>query len=636
MRRTVLVLFGAAFFALVATPALAAMKTGSPAPSYDLPCTASQRATSKRFESSPLSVVLFLKLDSEASLRMANALSELAASSPESDLHLVGISGNSLAELQRHAKEAGISFPLCEDSSGETLAAYDAAYVAPIVYVVGPEGRVLKKMAGASAGIENLVVSIAEKELARGRNEVVEVLTADIQEGESATQARTLEGYALLRQGKVERARDAFQTVSELSADGARMGETGLAEVAFSQGDLDGAEQHARKAGSSPHADVILSRVARRKGKDAEARRLLDGATEKPGDFAWQEALALNELARVVETTPGKEQDALDLYEKAVDRDRAFAEARTNQALARERAGDGDGAKKALATAERLAPKNELVSTLYADRKRRYESRSNEKRDRIDRLVGELAAAYRSGTLPKGSDDEWSPRPVVVSFIGLSDATGPEMPAGVSEGLQIALSDALASTGRFRVVDRELLDDLLAELRLGSSELADPTTRLRLGKILSASVIATGGLYPAPGRGAEWKLRLIDTETTELRSTDTVSVERPDRIAAAATSLANEIAPKLARKYPLKGKIADVSGGEILIGIGAKHGAKPGMRFAVVEEGEPVRLDGKILGRRKKTVGVISIDGVEEGFSSARVVEGSGFKSGQKLVEETA
>lgn len=68
----------------------------------------------------------------------------------------------------------------------------------------------------------------------------------------------------------------------------------------------------------------------------------------------------------------------------------------------------------------------------------------------------------------------------------------------------------------------------------------------------------------------------------------------------------------------------------------AKHGAKPGMRFAVVEEGEPVRLDGKILGRRKKTVGVISIDGVEEGFSSARVVEGSGFQSGQKLVEQTA
>ncbi len=71
---------------------------------------------------------------------------------------------------------------------------------------------------------------------------------------------------------------------------------------------------------------------------------------------------------------------------------------------------------------------------------------------------------------------------------------------------------AVNKTGRYRAVERKSLQLALQELNLGSSSLADESTRLRLGKIAGAHWMIFGG-YFAAGERMRVDLRLVEVET---------------------------------------------------------------------------------------------------------------------------
>jgi Flagellar assembly protein T, C-terminal domain/Curli production assembly/transport component CsgG len=196
----------------------------------------------------------------------------------------------------------------------------------------------------------------------------------------------------------------------------------------------------------------------------------------------------------------------------------------------------------------------------------------------------------------------------------------------------LSLTRRLQEAGRVKVVEREIVDKLLAELKLGSSALADPTTRLKLGRVLAASVIGAGGFYANQAK-SELQLRLIDTETTDIRSTLSANLGDPSEVATFADQVAEKISKALKADYPLKGKIASVEGEEIIVGIGRKHGAQPGARFRVVEDGEAVEVDGEVVGHKQKTVGTLEVTKVEDAFAYAKPVDGTGFRKDQHLIE---
>jgi curli biogenesis system outer membrane secretion channel CsgG len=62
------------------------------------------------------------------------------------------------------------------------------------------------------------------------------------------------------------------------------------------------------------------------------------------------------------------------------------------------------------------------------------------------------------------------------------------------------------------VVEREKLLSVLSELSLGSSELADDGTRLRIGRIAGAKRMIFGG-YQVIGKSMRIDLRMVETET---------------------------------------------------------------------------------------------------------------------------
>ncbi|HSR10098.1 MAG TPA: FlgO family outer membrane protein [Thermodesulfobacteriota bacterium] len=92
-------------------------------------------------------------------------------------------------------------------------------------------------------------------------------------------------------------------------------------------------------------------------------------------------------------------------------------------------------------------------------------------------------------------------------------------PAPGQPDLGEVFSDRIVETlkkGNYSVVERKALALALEELRLGTTSLADESTRLRLGKIVGARWMIFGGYMTAGGR-MRVDLRLVEVETGKVK-----------------------------------------------------------------------------------------------------------------------
>lgn len=632
MRRALSILTTSALLLLPAGGE-ARLTSGEPAPPFELKTLSGDRVSPAVFDDNGLTILAFFSVESKPSRELALALAGLRRKHADSGLGIVGIAPDDAKMLEDFSAKHSLGYAICADPSGQTMKRYGAADVLPVTYIVGPGGTIARKIAGGGIGAQHVLLAVAEKEFAAGNAGMAEDIYASVaEESPGEPMARAGRGYALIRDGKLERAEEEFRALGAAGTDGSSMAAEGLADLRLRQGDLEGAEKALAEASAeSGYAAVIRSEIATRRGDPDQARKQLAAAEGKKFAFSWQEGMRFNNLARI-EREAGNTDQALTHYDKAISAEPMLVEARSNKAVALEKSGRISEARKEMAHARKMAPDDQLVTALLRRLERREEERNDLERQKMtNQLVGELAAAYRSGELPAPPKDEWSPRARVVSFIDVDDELGASARDGMTEAFQLALADGLQSRG-VRVVEREILDKLVAELKLGASELADKSTRRRLGRVLSAAVIGTGGWYPTK-KGSELQLRLIDTETTEIRETLQEPLSSPAKVGDFADSIAERLAGTLRKEYPLRGKIASVDGGEILVGIGAKHGLAEGLRLRVVEDGEPVKVDGEVIGHKKRTVGELEIEKVEDGFAYAKAVSGSGFSEGQHLVE---
>ena len=122
---------------------------------------------------------------------------------------------------------------------------------------------------------------------------------------------------------------------------------------------------------------------------------------------------------------------------------------------------------------------------------------------------------------------------------------------GEYEMLMFHLGQAMSKNKRLSVVEREALEDLLTELKLGTSSLADPKAALALGKVIPAGLIATGTLRAEDGRFAV-DLRFAETETTRVSLFISQTQEPGESVPEFAQRLARKIAEKINETYPLK------------------------------------------------------------------------------------
>jgi len=83
-----------------------------------------------------------------------------------------------------------------------------------------------------------------------------------------------------------------------------------------------------------------------------------------------------------------------------------------------------------------------------------------------------------------------------------------------------------------------MIDVLLNELKIASSDLANPATALKLGKIISARLITTGSII-RDAESVQVSIRVIETETSEIKVSLAEPMEKKLTTAQIATRSAS-------------------------------------------------------------------------------------------------
>jgi TolB-like protein len=106
-----------------------------------------------------------------------------------------------------------------------------------------------------------------------------------------------------------------------------------------------------------------------------------------------------------------------------------------------------------------------------------------------------------------------SERRLVVAVWDLEDV-GPLTEASpvLGELLSSEILETIRQKGTYTVVERERLRLVLEELKLGTTSLVDESTRLRLGKLVGATLMVFGG-YQTIGDTVRLDVRLVEVES---------------------------------------------------------------------------------------------------------------------------
>lgn len=163
-------------------------------------------------------------------------------------------------------------------------------------------------------------------------------------------------------------------------------------------------------------------------------------------------------------------------------------------------------------------------------------------------LASLLAAVPASAGASASGDGETTTPPAdarrrqtiaVLPFDNLA-VTGKERLDFLRDWLADVTTERLAGSGEITVVERRAIARVLAELKLGSSELAGSETRLRLGSILGARLLVLGG-FTAVGEHLRIDARVVDVESGVVLRTHAA-----DGPAAEARNLAARLGGEIA------------------------------------------------------------------------------------------
>lgn len=474
-----------------------------------------------------------------------------------------------------------------------------------------PSRTIERVLVGGGSGQAQILREVAENLFQQRRGEALEIAEEAIAAGEDARETEELKGFILIAEGKLDEAEKEFGRIDS---------KAGLAAVALERGDLETAAQTAASAPEDGYAQTIRAEALIRTGKTAEAAGILD-ASDAAAKRPWQQSEAVNLQGRVahIEGDAGK---AVSAYQKAVALDPYNVVALSNEGAVHRETGDLEKAKETLEKAARIRP-DELTEIMVRQVRRELEEANDLKRtELVNTQIAALGKRYRemqeSDTAPT---DSWTSAPLVVAFLasaGLDNALFQR--AGTGVAVQREIEARLQSSGRVSVVERQMLDKLLQELNLGSSELADPNMQRQLGRVLSAGVLAFTD-FGRIGPDLLFYVRLVDTESTQIvgQVTGTLDERQPS---ACINLVSSELLEKLGENRELRGLIADASDPEaILINIGAKHGVEAGQVFTVLADGAPVEAGGRVIARRQRPIGKLRVTLAEADYAVCAPLE---------------
>jgi tetratricopeptide (TPR) repeat protein len=611
------------FMTALVSPGHAQLMFGQKAPVFALTSLDGSRCDLSLMKTRPMVILYFFDVASNASQQGLISLDHLAKTHTEADLEVWGITRSAADKVRDFVTRASIAFPILMDTS-DVSDHYFARLVLPTACILGPDLKVLDFLQGGGKSTELMMTRLAERNLQRKNYALAKGLSEEVlKKDPQNSQAQMVKSYSELKQGNLDQARTGFEDLARKGGPDEIVGKEGLAAVHVRTGQVDKAlalaEEVERKAPDRAYPHVIKGKVLVARNKIEEAEAQYEEAAQKTVAATFQKAEGLNQLGQL-KASVGNFKRARELYDQAVAIDPYNIEATSNKGVSYEKEGRWD---EALSAYQRVlaVDKNDTFAAVLAKQAQERLALQNdvERKKRMDKLVKDLAERFRSQKAAGiKTEDEWTSRPMILTFVDFQEAGGLAVREGFANVLTAALTEQLNASGRVQVVERVLVERLLEELNLGSSDLADPETKLRLGRVLAAKLIGTGTLMTLPAETLI-NLRLIDTETSAIPKVLTQDIQMAGSLEQELLRLNREILRTVIQKYPLQGYVVRVSGDQVMLNLGARQGVVLGTAFEVLKEQEPIEYKGKMLQSAPKTVAQLKVTQVEPDLCYASI-----------------
>ncbi len=572
-----------------------------------------------------MTILYFFDAGSRPSQEGLLSLDRLKKKHAEEDLFVWGITASSKAQVKRFVEKIKPAFPVLMDDA-KVSGQYNATLVLPTICVLGPDHKILDVFQGGGKTTQIMLVRLAQRQLLRKNTLMAKSLSEEaIKKDPENAEAKAVKGYAQLKEGKIDQAEKTFLALAGQKGKAKVVGKEGMALVSVKKGDVKKAlalaEEVEKEAPDRGYANMIKGDIlySRKDKKAAEAQ--YKKAVRKKASAPYQKAEAFNRMGRLY---AGKKeyQKASELYDRAVEIDPAYIEATSNKGVALEKQGKWDQALAAYRKALSF-DKDDVFARVLAKKAQQMldVQKDAAAKQRMDKLVKDLAARFRDKNKSwfKKQEDQWTSRPMVMTFIDFAEKGGLSERDGFSSVFSAQLADQLNSSGRVKIVERVLMDRLLEELNLGSSELADKETALRLGNVMAAKLICTGSMFHLPD-STMLSMRFIDTETSQVPKSLTRRTDPKGALDDLFYELNRKILELVIKKYPLQGFVVQADSDRVMLNIGSNQGVVEGTTFDVIEEKEPVKYKGRMLKAKPNVIAGIEIETVEPDLSFARIL----------------
>ena len=446
--------------------------------------------------------------------------------------------------------------------------------------------------------------------------------------------------YQQLKERKIEESMKSFTRLKPAEAYF-----EGLAAVYWETGDYEKAMVMCERVDGmgrrNLYSHVIRGNILWSRGSIDEATREYEQATRLTSGADWQRAEAFNRLGRLYAAQHHPEKASAH-YAQAAKYNPDSPEVYTNQGMLSERVGNNAEAVSSYEKALALKPQDAMVGALLEEAQRKKQlTEDQERSQQIDALVAELIRSYKEKD-KKGTptnEDSWTSTPLTLTVLNFERRGAPSLRDGEDEYFLLQLTAHLQESGRVQLVERDVLPKLLEELTLGASDLADPASALRIGRIVAARLIATGS-FTRYEHELQVNIRLIEPETTLQKIVIVENAEQRIPLDELSRRVAHQIMERLTILYPLRGKVVSLKGEELLLNIGSGQGVSSGMVMKVMETPEPVKIKGKLMTPGGRERGMVRVTSVEPTRAYARIIEKSedvqvGFSVEEVTPEET-
>jgi curli biogenesis system outer membrane secretion channel CsgG len=288
----------------------------------------------------------------------------------------------------------------------------------------------------------------------------------------------------------------------------------------------------------------------------------------------------------------------------------------------------------------------------------------------VSTLLVLSACAPRSTVRLKDSTTVNVTKKVESKYTGLKRRIGvvefenkaPYAQARIGQTATDILITELVKSGKFIVVERDKMDKILQEQKLGQSGAIDPNTAARVGKILGLNAIVTGSIsqFGVKSEGKDFlisqskqqivectvDIRVVDTETGQVLLADSgKGVSRKasgkflgmgnqskydetlegEALRAAIVKFVDNIISQVNKKQ-WSCLVAAVKSGNVYLNAGQEAGLQLGQKLDVFSQGAEI-LDpssGIVLGREEEKIGTLKVASyLGDSASIANVISGS-------------